>query len=175
MLASIRPIMLGAMSSSSHLSWPRLLALLAGAVAAYTWTVGLLALRSYLFESQAFLLPNELGTALTAFGGMLGVAALLARRGENGMSERYAIRCATQAAAMALYVAAPLLAAAALGLTRLLRATMPWTLVKTRWRGTLEGVALLALCAAHIALASEPLGTLGLGGLRAPGLAHLPL
>jgi hypothetical protein len=72
-------------------------------------------------------------------------------------------------------VAAPLLSAAALGLTRLLRATMPWTLVKTRWRGTLEGVLLLALCAGHITLATEPLGTLGLGGLRTPGLTHLPL
>lgn len=175
MLASIRPILLGAMSSSSHMSWPRVLALLAGAVASYTWTVGLLALRSYLFEEQPFLLPNQLGTALTAFGGMLGVAALLARRGAGGMSERYAIRCATQAAAMALYVAAPVLAALALGLTRLLRSTMPWTFVKTRWRGILEGVLLLALCAGHLLASEQPLGRLGLGGLRAAGLPQLPL
>jgi len=175
MLASLRPILLGAMSSPSHVSWQRVLALLAGAVASYTWTVGLLALRSYLFEEQPFLLPNELGTALTAFGGMLGVASLMARRGAGGMTEQHAIRCATQAAAMALYVAAPVLAAAALGLTRLLRATMPWTLVRTRWRGTLEAVLLLALCAGHLLAQGAPFGSLELGGLRTPGLQHLPL
>jgi hypothetical protein len=175
MLVAIRPLMKGVMSSSSHLSWPRLLAMLAGGVASFTWTVGLLALRSYLFREETFLLPNGLGSALAVFGGLLGVATLLAQRGEEGMTEQSAIRSATQAAAMALYVAAPLLAAAALGTTRLLRATMPWTLVKTRWRGTLEGVLLLALCAAHLVAGGAPLGSLGLGGLRTSGLQHLPL
>ncbi len=174
MLASIRPVLRGALSASSHVSWPRALALLAGALASTTWTVGLLALRSYLVADQVFLLPNGLGLALAAFGGMLGVATLLAPRGEDGMSEREAIRFATQAGAMALYVAAPALAAAALGLTRLLRATLPWTLVRMRWRSTAEGALLLALCAGHV-LQGLPLGVLGTGGLRLLAEQHLPL
>lgn len=175
MLSCLRPLLQGALSTASHVSWQRTLALLAGAVAAYTWTVGLLALRSYLFPEQPFLLPNELGSALTGFGGMLGVASLLARRGEGGMTEPKAIRCATQAGAMALYVAAPVLAAGALGLTRLLRAMMPWTLVRMRWRGMLEAAVLLALCAAHVLTADSPFGSLELGGLRIPAAQYLPL
>jgi hypothetical protein len=46
MLTAIQPLLKGVMSSSSHLSWPRLLAMLAGGVASFTWTVGLLALSS---------------------------------------------------------------------------------------------------------------------------------
>lgn len=175
MLSSLRPILLGALSTTSHVSWQRMLALLAGAVAAYTWTVGLLALRSYLFSEQPFLLPNELGSALAAFGGMLGVASLLARRGEGGMTEQNAIRCATQAGAMALYVAAPVLATGALGLTRLLRATLPWTLVRMRWRGTLEAAVLLVLCAAHALASDSAFGSLELGGLRLSASLYLPL
>ena len=91
------------------------------------------------------------------------------------MTEQHAIRCATQAAAMALYVAAPVLAAAALGVTRLSRAALPWTLVRMRWRGALEAALLLALCASHLLAGDAPFGTLDLGGLRLPGAPYLPL
>ena len=173
MLTAIQPLLKGVMSSSSHLSWPRLLAMLAGGVASFTWTVGLLALRSYLFRDEAFMLPSGLGAALAVFGGLLGVATLLAQRGEDGMTEQAAIRSATQAAAMALYVAAPALAAGALGMTRLLRATLPWTLVRPRWPQALEGLALLGLCAANVWLGDVP--GLREGGLRTPASLHLPI
>ncbi len=175
MLASVRPILHGAMSSSNRVSVPRVLALLAGAVASYSWTVGLLALRSYAFEDQPFLVPNELGTALAAFGGMLGVAAMISKRGPEGLSEQQAIRCATQAGAMALYVAAPALATAALGLTRLLRSSLPWTLVPTRRQGMVEGIVLLALCLAHLTTSDLSSTSLGDGGLRTSSAQHLPL
>jgi len=166
MLASIRPLMRGMLSSSSHLSWPRLLTMVAGGLAALTWAVGLLALRAELLD-EAFLRPNLLGGALAVFGGMLGVATLLAKRGEGGMSEEDALRNATLAGGMALYVAAPALALAGLGLTRLLRATLPWTLVRIRWASAVEGLALLLLCALQGA-------ALGEGGLRAPCPGLIP-
>jgi hypothetical protein len=160
MLVAIRPLARSMLSSDGHVSWARALTLLAGGPAALTWTVGLLALRAELL-GDPFLVPNLLGGCLSVFGGMLGVATVLAKRGQGGMSEDAALRNITLAVAMVLYVAVPALALAGLGLTRLMRATLSWTLVRIRWATAVEGLSLLGLCALQGA-------SLGASGLRHP-------
>jgi hypothetical protein len=145
MLVSIRPLLAGSFGSRSHLSWKRAVVLLFGGASALVGAVGLLALRNVLF-AEPFYLPSPLGGTLASFGGMLGVSTLIAGRGRNGLSEDSALRSATQAVAMVLYVAAPTPALALLGLTRLLRSALPWTISERRGWRTLEGLALLALC-----------------------------
>ena len=145
MLVSIRPLMRGALGSRSHVSWRRGGFLVAGGLSAWIGVVGLLALRAQ-FLGEAFYLPTWLGGTLAFFGGMLGASTVLAGRGPQGMSESQALRLATQAAAMTIYLAAPLLALGGLGGTRLLRACLPFTYVRTRWMGVAEGVTLLLLC-----------------------------
>jgi hypothetical protein len=159
MLVSIRPLLRGTLGSRSHISWKRAVVLLCGGVSALVAVVGLLAVRAK-FLGGPFYLPTELGSALAFFGGMLAVSTLIAGRGENGLTEDAAIRYATQAAAMVLYVAAPHAALALLGATLLLRALVPWTVGQRRWLAVLQGLALLLL----IAVPRDPL----LGGLRVP-------
>ena len=170
MLVCVGPLLRGLLGGASHLSWPRVCALAAGALASFTWTTGLLALRAELL-AEPFVMPNLLGGALACFGGMLGVATLLARRGPEGMTEQDALRNATLAAAMALYVAAPTVTLGALGLTRLLRATLPWTLVRFRWTGAVEGVVLLLLGLLQLLMAAPGLEARGLWGPATAGMA----
>ncbi|RKY22001.1 MAG: hypothetical protein DRQ55_02320 [Planctomycetota bacterium] len=164
MLVAIGPLMRGSLGARSHLSWRRSLFLAAGAVLACVGVVGLLALRAQ-FLGEPFFLPTWLGASLAGVGGMLGVSTVLAGRGPEGLSEAGALRLATQAAAMVLYVASPAGALGLLGATRLLRACLPFTLVRTRWLGVVEGVVLLALCLV-------PRDEL-LGGLRDHAPSHL--
>lgn len=164
MLASIRPLMRGALGARSHLSWRRCVFLLACGLAANVGVVGMAALRTQ-FLGSAFYLPSWLGGSLACAGGMLAGATVLAGRGQEGMSESDALRLVTQAAAMALYVAEPLAALGGLGLTRILRACLPFTVVRVRWRGVLEGVLLLGLCLVP--------RDAQLGGLRMPVPASL--
>jgi hypothetical protein len=157
MLVSIPPLLRGSLGSRSHLSWKRCVVLLAGGASALVGVVGLLALRHVIF-SEAFYLPSWLGGTLAFFGGMLGVSTLIAGRGPSGLTEDMALRYATQAVAMVLYVAAPGPALLALGGTRLLRGALPWSPVRHRHWRLLEGTALLLLCF----VPREP----SLGGLR---------
>jgi hypothetical protein len=157
MLVSIRPLLRGALGGRSHVSWKRGVVLVGAGLAALVGVVGLLALRARLLDDP-FFLPTWFGGTLAWFGGMLGVAMLIASRPPEGLSEDTAIRYATQAAAMCLYVAAPQLTLVLLGLTRLLRASLPWTVSERRWLRLVEGLALLALSA----VPREPT----LGGLR---------
>jgi hypothetical protein len=157
MLLSIRPLLAGALGQRSHLSWKRGLALLAGGLAGLVALIGLLVVRAWLAGGTIYL-PTWLGGTLAVFGGMLGVATLMAGRAEGGLSEDAAIRGATLAVAMVAYVAAPRLSLLALGLTRGLRASLPWTVSQRRWLGVLEGLVLLAL----VFVSRDP----DLGGLR---------
>jgi hypothetical protein len=145
MLASIRPILSGLQGSSNQLSWRRTSVLLGGGLGSWVGVVGLMALEVH-FMGRGFYLPTWLGGTLAFFGGMLGASTLMAPRGERGMSEPQALRVATQSVAMTFYLAEPVVSLGFLGVTRLLRASMPWTLVRTRWVGVIEGLALLALC-----------------------------
>lgn len=145
MLVSIRPLLAGSLGNRSHLSWKRSVVLLFGGGSALVGAVGLLALRNVLF-AEPFYLPSLLGGTLAFFGGMLGVSTLIAGRGPTGLSEDSALRSATQAVAMVLYVAAPRPALALLGATRLLRSALPWTVSERRGWRIVEGLALLALC-----------------------------
>ncbi|MCB9897219.1 MAG: hypothetical protein H6825_04365 [Planctomycetes bacterium] len=163
MLLSLRRLLRGVLGSRSHVSWRRLLALLGGGCVAVLVCVGLLALRSLLLD-ETFFLPRWLGFTLTFFGGMLGVSAILAGRAPNGMTEDAAIRTATQAVAMSIYVAAPLFTLGFLGVTSTARALLPWTAAQGRWLRVAEGLLLLALCFVE----RDPT----LGGLRA--VAQLP-
>lgn len=173
MLATIGPLMRGALGGRSHVSWRRALFLALGGLAAWIGVVGLLALAA-LFLDRPLFLPTWMGGTLAVAGGMLGAATVLAGRGEAGMSEALALRLATQAAAMVLYLAVPRSALLGLGLTRLLRACLPFTLVRTRWLGVVEGLVLLALAAAP---RDETLGglrrevVLGAAGAPATGAA----
>jgi 2-iminobutanoate/2-iminopropanoate deaminase len=163
MLISLRRLVQGVLGTRSHVSWRRVVVLVAGGCASVLGCVGLLALRSQVFE-EPFFLPHWLGTTLTFFGGLLGASALLAGRAPQGLTEDAAIRSATQAAAMSIYVAAPVITLALLGITRIARATLPWTDAQGRWLRVLEGTLLIGLCF----VAREPT----LGGLRF--LARLP-
>jgi hypothetical protein len=166
MLVAIRPLMRGALGSRSHLSWKRCVVLAGGGTTALLGVVGLLVVRAHFLDEPQFL-PTLLGTALTFTGGMLGVSTLMAGRGPKGLSEDAAIRYVTQAAAMFLYLAAPRATLALLGLTRLLRATAPWSVAgPPRWAPIIEGLALLALVAVP---RDETLGGLRfVADLRAP-------
>lgn len=163
MLGSVRRLQRGALGGRSHVSWRRLLALLAGGGASILGCVGLLALRSQVLD-EPFYLPHWLGATLTFFGGMLGVSAILANRAPQGLTEDAALRTAVQAVAMSTYVAAPVLTLAFLGSATLLRAGLRWKRMAGRWWRVLEGVVLLLLCL----VPRDPL----LGGLRF--LAHAP-
>jgi hypothetical protein len=145
MLVSIRPLLAGSTTSSGRLSWRRGLVLGAGGTAAAVALVGLLALEAALL-GRTFYLPSLLGGALAFFGGMLGVATLLVGRPPAGLTEDAALRNATLALAMTVYVAAPAAALAFLGLTRLARGVLPWTVTRARWVELLEGAVLLLLC-----------------------------
>ena len=160
MFVAIRPIVRSAAGSSGRVSWKRIAVLVGGAGAALTSVLGLLILRVIVLREEVFFLPTALGGTLTAFGGLLGVAVLLARREPEGMTEDQAIHYATLGAAMSVYLAAPMLILGLLGATRLLRAILPWTVTQGRWWRALEGLALLALMA--IPRGGE------VGGLRAP-------
>ena len=158
MLVSIRPLLRGALGARSHVSWKRAVVLAAGGLAALVGVLGLLAIRARLLGGP-FYVPTWFGGTLAAFGGMLGVSTLVARRGPAGLSEDQAIRFAVQAAAMSLYLAAPGVALAFLGGTRLLRALLPWTSGGRRWPRAVEGLVLLGL-------AFVPRTDAALGGLR---------
>lgn len=145
MVTAIRPIQRSLQGSSSQLSWRRAAVLAGGGLGSWVGVVGLMALEAH-FLGRSFYLPTRLGGTLAFFGGMLGTSTLLAPRGRRGMSEPQALRVATQSLAMTFYLAEPLASLGFLGTTRLLRAAMPWTLVRTRWLGVLEGLVLLALC-----------------------------
>lgn len=145
MLVSIRPILRGLHGSSSQISWRRVSVLLGGGLGSWVGVVGLMALEAH-FLGRGFYLPTWLGGTLAFFGGMLGASTLMAPRGEKGMSEPQALRGATQSVTMTFYLAEPLVSLGFLGVTRLLRAIFPWTLVRTRWVGVIEGLVLLALC-----------------------------
>jgi hypothetical protein len=144
MLSAIRPLLHGAVGPRSRISWKRCLVLLSGGLAALLGLVGLLLVLALLFDRPLYA-PTWLGGTLAVFGGMLGVATLIVRRGADGLSEDGAIRYATQAVAMCIYVGAPHVALLGLGLTRMLRAVMPWTVTQQRWLRVAEGLALLAL------------------------------
>lgn len=151
-------------------SWKRVLVLGAGAVAGPIGTVGLLFLRHRLFDEGPLFVPSLLGAALAAFGGVLGIATLVAsradpsaeRRGDDGLTEDQALSQATLASAMLLYVAMPRVALVFLGLTRLGRALLPFTVDRHRTRHLIEGAVMLVLSA----VPRDPT----LGGLRQ--LAH---
>lgn len=163
MLASIRPLMHGVLGTRSHVSWRRALVTLAGGFAGTIGLVGVLALKNQLLDLP-FYLPTWLGGTLAFFGGMLAVSTILAARAaegaSDGLTEDAAIHTATQAVAMTLFIAAPVPTLALLGMTRVLRATLPWTVSRTRWPRAVEGTVLLLLCA--IPRADDPT----LGGLR---------
>ena len=163
MLLALRRLARGVLGSRSHVSWRRLSALAGGGCTAVLVCVGILALRSQVLE-EPFFLPRALGLTLTFFGGMLGVSAILAGRAPRGMTEDAAIRSATQAVAMSIYVAAPLATLGFLGLTSATRALLPWTGAQGRWWRVLEGAVLLGLCFVP--------RDATLGGLR--GVAQLP-
>ncbi|MHC5209394.1 MAG: hypothetical protein ACYTG2_01590 [Planctomycetota bacterium] len=144
MLTAIRPLLHGSVGPRSHVSWKRCLVLLAGGVSALLGVVGLLLVWALLLDRPLYA-PSWFGGTLAVFGGMLGVATLIVRRGPDGLSEDAAIRYATQAVAMCLYLAAPRVALLGLGLTRALRAVLPWTVTEHRWVRLAEGVILIAL------------------------------
>jgi len=158
MLVAIRPLLRGSLGERSHISVKRALVLLWGGLTSLVAVVGLLALRTQVLHED-FFLPTWMGGSLAFFGGMLGVSTLMARRGSVGLTEDHAIRYATQAAAMSIYLATPIGALLLLGLTRTARSVLPWTVSQHRWLRLSEGLALLALCL----VPREPT----LGGLRA--------
>lgn len=160
MLTAIRPLLAGALGARSHLSWKRGVVLTAGGTLAWVGAVGLLAVRAKLWETT-FDVTTWLGATLAFFGGALGVATLLAGRGEHGLTEEAAIDWATQAAAMSIYVAAPRSALALLAGTRLLRALPPGQPSRRRAQLLIVGV-LLAVTA--LLPRTDPT----LGGLREP-------
>ncbi len=144
MVTAVRPILRGTLGARSHLAWKRAAVLGIGGISAIVGAVGLMALRSLLFDAT-FMVPTGLGATLAFFGGMLGMATVLAPRGAEGLSEDSAIRHATQALAMGLYVVAPRLTLLGLGGTRLARAALPWTVARARWLSVAEGLALVLL------------------------------
>ena len=144
MVTAVRPILRGTLGPRSHLAWKRAAVLGVSGLSAIVGVVGLLALRSLLFEAT-FLVPTWLGSTLAFFGGMLGMATVLSPRGKGGLSEDGAIRHATQALAMGLYLVAPRLTLLALGGTRLARAALPWTVARARWVSVAEGLVLVLL------------------------------
>lgn len=159
MLVAIRPLLRGSLGERSHISVKRAVVLLWGGLTALVGVVGLLALRTQLL-GEPFYLPTWMGGCLAFFGGMLGVSTLMARRNSSGgLTEDHAIRYATQAAAMSIYVATPIGALLLLGVTRTARSAMPWTVSQHRWLRLAEGLLLLGLCL----VPREPT----LGGLRA--------
>jgi hypothetical protein len=145
MLVAIRPLLRGSFGARSHISAKRAVVLLWGGLAALVGAVGILALRTQVL-GEPFYLPTWMGGCLAFTGGMLGVSTLMARRGAGGLTEDHAIRYATQAAAMSIYVATPTGALLLLGVTRTARALLPWTTSEHRWWRLTEGLALLALC-----------------------------
>ncbi|MFT7465388.1 MAG: hypothetical protein ACI9EF_003754 [Pseudohongiellaceae bacterium] len=147
MVTAIPAIQRGLQGSSSQLSWRRTSVLVGGGLASWVSVVGLMALETH-FLGRGFFVPTWLGSTLAFFGGMLGTSTLLVPRGQRGMSEPEALRVATQSVAMTFYLAEPVASLLFLGATRLFRAAMPWTIVRTRWLGILEGLVLLALCLA---------------------------
>ena len=159
MLTALRPLLRGALGSDGGLSWRRALALAGGGLAALMAVVGLGALEHH-FLGRPFFLPTWLGGTLAWFGGMLGTSTLLTPRGPQGLDESGALRVATQSLAMTFYIAEPLVSLGFLGGTRLLRACLPWTIVRRRWLGIAEGLVLLAL----ILVPRDE----ALGGLRRP-------
>lgn len=144
MLTAIRPLVQGVLGPRSHVSWRRALFVGAGGCSATLGVVGLLALRT-LALGEPFYVPDWLGIALAFSGGMLGASTVLAGRAPDGMTEDRALRTATQAVAMTLYVAAPFLTLLALGVTRLGRGLFPWTVARARWSQLIEGLVLVAL------------------------------
>jgi hypothetical protein len=144
MLTAIRPLLHAAVGPRSHVSWRRCLVLLTGGLAALLGAVGLLLVWALLLGLPLYA-PTWLGGTLAVFGGTLGVATLIVRRGTDGLTEDAAIRYATQAVAMCLYLAAPRVALLGLGLTRTLRALLPWTVTDRRWLRAAEGVVMLLL------------------------------
>lgn len=145
MLTALRPLLRGALGSDGGLSWRRALVLAGGGLASLMAVVGLAALEHH-FLGRAFWLPTWLGGSLAWFGGMLGTSTLLSPRGPKGLDESGALRVATQSLSMTFYIVEPLVSLGFLGATRLLRACLPWTIVRRRWLGIAEGLVLLALC-----------------------------
>ncbi len=151
MLVAIRPIIAACSSTSGQLSWRRALVLMSGGVFALAAVTGLLVVRLLLLDEPNLFLPTRLGGTLTVFGGMLGLATVLAGRrtaiGEGiRLSEDSAIRHAVLSMAMSIYPAAPTLAAAAAGITYLGRSLMPWTRSHAGWARIVEGSLMLLLC-----------------------------
>lgn len=159
-LVSVRSIGRAALGSAGEVSGRRIAVLVLGGLTSLASAVGLLAL-DHILRDQPLRVPNALGATLSAFGGMLGMATLLASRGARGMTEDAAIRAAALAVAMTVFVAVPRPAAAGLGAVRILRSSLPWTMSQRRWAERLEGIAL-------VLLALLP------GGLSAEGLRFEP-
>ncbi|GJM22293.1 MAG: hypothetical protein DHS20C15_22080 [Planctomycetota bacterium] len=155
MLLSLKAVLHGSSGPGNQPSWRRLMVLAGGALAGPVGAVGLLALRFQLLDDGPFFLPDVLGVTLAAFGGLLGVATLLARRAdsgavekrERGLTEDQAIAHATLSATMILYVALPVFALCFLGLTRLMRAALPFTIDRNRTRHLVEGLVMIGLAA----------------------------
>ncbi len=145
MLVAIRPLVRGVIGSDGQMSVRRLAMLVGGGLSAVVAAVGLLAVKALLLNEPTFAVPTWLGGTLAFFGGLLGTSTLLSPRGEDGMSEDDAIRYATQAVAMWTYLAAPRVTLVALGLVRLSRGALPWTLTSARWTSLVEGGLLIAL------------------------------
>lgn len=143
-LASVRSIGRAALDAGGRVSYRRLAVLAAGGLASLVSAVGLLAL-DHILREVPLRVPNALGATVSGFGGMLGMATVLASRGQRGMTEDAAIRAAALAVAMTVFVAAPRPCAGGLGLVRLVRSSLPWTVSQRRWAERLEGVALVVL------------------------------
>lgn len=151
MLVAIRPVISACKGSDGRLSWRRSLVLAAGGLFALAAVTGLLVVRLLVLDEPNLFLPTRLGGTLSFFGGMLGLATVLAGRPSAGgasirLTEDSAIRHAVLAAAMSVYAAAPTLAAAAAGITWMGRALLPWTPSEPRWARIVEGGLMLLLC-----------------------------
>jgi hypothetical protein len=151
MLAAIGPVVRSSIGSTGSVSWRRVVVMAAGGLFALFAVTGLLLVRYRVMSEDVVYWPTWLGGTLAFFGGMLGVATLFAGRlpadkGVTGMTEDAAIRNATLAVAMSVYLAAPAPVLAVLALTRLLRAGLPWTLAQARWASVAEGTVLALLC-----------------------------
>lgn len=168
MLAAVRPIVRASTGQPGHLSWKRALVLAAGGLFALAAVTGLLVARLVVLDEPALYLPTWLGGTLSVFGGMLGMATLLAgrRAGPSGhvlLSEDAAIRHATLAAAMSVFLVTPRLVLAALGVGWLLRAVLP---VAVAAPGGRRRVLRVIEAAALIGLSGVPREAT-VGGLRA--------